>query len=163
MYSLTQDTSNHSDELSRQSTQLTQLEQSHHRLQEELAHSKEALSKESASVKQMKGERMSGTILNDGLAKELEKVCESRHRTITYIAHQISLSVMPGINKMPDCIHPSYWCGTIQLYSKPTAHSILVALALMNYIYVRSLSHCNSAQGVHKEAFQSSEFGYWYS
>ena len=80
----------------------------------------------------MKGERMSGTILNDGLAKELEKVCESRHRTITYIGHQISLSVMPGINKMPDCIHPSYWCGTIQLYSKPTAHSILVAL--MNYV-----------------------------
>ena len=69
----------------------------------------------------MEGERMSGTILNDGLAKELEKVCEPRHRTIT---HQISLSV----NKMPDCIHPSYWCGAIQ----PIAHSVLVAL--MNYV-----------------------------
>lgn len=89
IHSLPQDTSSHTDELSRQSSQLTQLEQSHHRLQEELAHSKEALSKESAKVKRMEGERMSGAILKDGLAKELEKVCEPRYKNHHIIQHTI--------------------------------------------------------------------------
>ena len=71
-----QDSANHGDELLQQSSELSRLQDSVERLQTELLQYKERLKKESAKVKQLEGDKMSESILTEGVTRELEKVSE---------------------------------------------------------------------------------------
>ena len=71
-----QDSANHGDELLQQSSELSRLQSLVERLQAEQLQYKERIKKESAKVKQLEGDKMSESILTEGVTRELEKVIE---------------------------------------------------------------------------------------